>query len=73
MKQALLLMVAAVLFISCGEKKDPAAETKAKNIAAFKLFASILLAGDLAGLDRVIIRCPVWSRHAKDSRKGSQK
>lgn len=54
MKQALLLMLAAVLFISCGEKKDPAAETKAKNIAAFKLFDSILLAGDLAGLDRVI-------------------
>lgn len=55
MKQALLLLFVGVLFISCGEKKDPMADAKAKNIAAFKAFDSIMTSGgDLSGLDKII-------------------
>lgn len=52
MKKALLLMLGAMLFISCGEKKDPAAETRAKNIEAFKGFDAAMQSGKLNDLDK---------------------
>lgn len=54
MKKALLLLMMGVLFISCGEKKDPMAETKAKNIEAFKGFDAAMQAGKLDELDKYV-------------------
>src|SRR5688572_9628750 len=54
MKKALLLLLMGLMIASCGKKKDPMAETRAKNIAAFKAFDSAMVAGKFDDLDKVV-------------------
>jgi predicted SnoaL-like aldol condensation-catalyzing enzyme len=54
MKKALLLLMMGFMIASCGEKKDPMAETEAKNLAAFKGFDEAMQKGDMASLDKYI-------------------
>lgn len=54
MKKALLLLMMGFMVASCGEKKDPMAETKAKNIEAFKAWDSAMKANDYSAFDKYL-------------------
>lgn len=53
MKKALLLLLMGFMIASCG-KKDPMADTKAKNITAFKGFDSLMQSGNLTGIEKYV-------------------
>lgn len=54
MKKALLLLMMGLLVASCGEKKDPMAEIKAKNIEAFKAWDVAMNANDTTAFDKYL-------------------